>query len=230
MIKFERVVKSYGKNECIEVLKGVDMEIKKGEWVSVLGPSGCGKSTLLNLAACLLKPDSGRIIITGIDTKSLAEQQLTQIRNQKIGFIFQGAYLLPTLTVLENVMLPRKFNSQRNKTSHKQDQVRAVSLLKQFEMGNRFRSLPHELSYGQKRRVAIARALMNQPDILLADEPTNDLDPLCALQVANELKSLHEQGYTILMVTHNSEISSMASRQLRINKGLLESAYKDVIQ
>ena len=224
MIRFEQVVKNYGKNDRIEVLKGVDMEIKNGEWVSVLGPSGCGKSTLLNLAACLLKPGSGRITIAGIDTASLPEQQLTQIRNQKIGFIFQGAYLLPTLTILENVMLPRKFKQHGKKANHKQDQARAIHLLKQFEMGDRLRSLPHELSYGQKRRVAIARALMNQPDIILVDEPTNDLDPARALQLANELKSLHEQGYTILMVTHDSKLSSMASRELKIDEGLLKPA------
>lgn len=224
MIVFEQVVKNFGAKNHVQVLKGVDMEIRRGEWVSVLGPSGCGKSTLLNLAACLLKPNSGRITIAGKDTAGLNERQLNQIRNQKIGFIFQGAYLLPTLTILDNVMLPGKFTATREKANHKKDRTRAMQLLKQFDMGDRLNYLPHELSYGQKRRAAIARALMNHPDIILADEPTNDLDPARALRLANELKSLQEQGYTILTVTHNREFSLLAGRQLMIEEGLLKPA------
>lgn len=223
MIKFEQVVMNFGKNDRIEVLKGVDMEIKKGDWVSVVGPSGCGKSTLLNLAGCMLRPSAGRIVIAGMDTKALDEQDLARLRQQKIGFIFQGAYLLPALTILENVLLPSQLKQRRQK-NRKQDQARAAELLRQFEMGDRLNSLPHELSYGQKRRVAIARALMNQPEILLADEPTNDLDPARAGLLVNELNALHEQGYTILMVTHSQELSAMASRQLKIDEGLLKPA------
>lgn len=224
MIIFERVIKSYGARDEIEVLKGADMEIKKGEWVSVLGPSGCGKSTLLHLAGCLLKPGAGRIVIAGNDTSSLDERQLTIIRSQKIGFIFQGAYLLPALTLLENVKLPCKFVHQRDKSSQKKAHARAIQLLKQFGMCDRLNSLPHELSYGQKRRVSIARALINEPEIILADEPSNDLDPVRARQVENELASLHEQGYTILMATHNGELSSRAGRQLIIHEGLIKPA------
>lgn len=222
MIEFEQVSMSYGKAEQIEVLKEIDFQITAGEWVSIVGPSGCGKTTFLNLAGCLLKPTSGRVIIEGVYTNDLKDQALTEIRNRKIGFIFQGAYLLPPLTLLDNVLVPTLFTRQlKEKKTFVVE--RARGLLAQFGLGDRCNSLPHELSQGQKRRVAIARALINEPHIILADEPTNDLDPERARQIAEELNHLHQQGLTLLTVTHNPELSSMAERQYRIDNGKLRA-------
>ncbi len=222
MIEFNQVSMSYTQRERIDVLKAVDFKITAGEWVSIVGPSGCGKTTFLNLAGCLLKPASGRVSIEGIDTGDLKDDELAEIRNRKIGFIFQGSYLLPPLTLLENVLVPTFF-SRPPKDNRADLTARARKLLAQFGLADRLDSLPHELSQGQKRRVAIARALINEPRIILADEPTNDLDPERARQIAAELSGLNRQGLTLLTVSHNPELSMLAGRQYRIDDGKLRA-------
>lgn len=221
LIQLEQVTKVYGVRNKINVLNGVNLNIASGDWISVVGPSGSGKTTLLNLIGCLLKPTSGRVKIEGIDTASLNDRELTRIRNQKIGFIFQGSYLMPTLTLQENVLAPVLFDHNLKRTAKHQKGQKATELLNRLGLGNRLDSLPHQLSLGQRRRVAIARALINEPIIILADEPTNDLDPERAQQVADDLKTLNEQGMTILMVTHHPDLAAMANRQFHLEQGNL---------
>lgn len=221
LIKLEQVTKFYKQKEKIYPLKDIDLCIKAGDWVSVTGPSGSGKTTLLNIIGCLLRPSSGQVIFGGIDTKNLSDKELTEIRNRKIGFIFQGSYLMPSLNLLENILTPVFFTSL-NRKEKLDKKEKAKDLLIQLGLGDRANSLPHQLSLGQRRRVAIARALINDPQILLADEPTNDLDSHRAKQIADILKQLNQKGITILMVTHQSDFAAQAGRSFKILEGRLE--------
>ncbi|HEX3031238.1 MAG TPA: ABC transporter ATP-binding protein [Bacillota bacterium] len=224
LIKLEQVTKFYGRSQEILPVKAVDLTIERGEWVSVVGPSGCGKTTLLNLAGCLLRPASGRVLFEGIDTGTLKDGERTALRNAKIGFVFQGSYLLPTLTVVENVLAPVLFNRSLTKVEKREKREESENLLAELGLGDRLHSLPYELSLGQRRRAAVARALINKPVILLADEPTNDLDPIRADQIAAILEELNHKGLTILMVTHHPELAARAERQYKLNQGKLEPA------
>lgn len=225
-IKLEGVSKTYRRgNEEVHALQNIDMTVGSGEFLAVAGPSGSGKTTLLNLIGCMDNPTDGRINIMGKDVSSLKDAALTQLRRKAAGFVFQQFYLIPTLTALENILVPSIF-SKSNGNSRK----RAHELLEIVGLQNRSKHFPSELSGGEMQRVAIARALINEPKILLADEPTGNLDSQNALHIAELLKKLNAQGLTIVMVTHNAELAAMAYRIVHLKDGRLNleiSAHSD---
>ena len=216
IVRLENVWKVYklGKTKVI-ALKDVSLRIKEGEFVSIMGPSGSGKSTLLHLIGCLDKPTKGKVYIFGKDISKLNDNQLAKIRNKRIGFVFQMFYLIPTLTAIENVELPMIFAGIPKKKRIK----RAKELLEWVGLGDRLYHKPSELSGGQQQRVAIARALANDPDLILADEPTGALDVESAKIVMNLFKKLHRDGKTIIVVTHDPKVASYAERIIVIKGG-----------
>lgn len=193
----------------------VSLDVTQGEFLAITGRSGVGKSTLLSLIGGLVRPSSGMICVDGIDLNSLGDPALSALRAQKIGFVFQFASLLPTLTVLENVQLPSLFANRSTNAK------RALDLLQMVGLSDKARNYPSQLSGGQQRRVAVARALMNQPAVLLADEPTGDLDVATEADVLELFRSLNTQGMTILLVTHNPELASYGNRNFRMEQGRL---------
>ena len=199
------------------VLRGIDLTIKTGDSIAVTGPSGSGKSTLLNLLGCLDRPTKGTIRIEGADTSKMTEKKLAELRCQKIGFVFQTFNLIPSLTALENVELPTAFLSKKATATTE----KAMSLLKFVGLEDRFNHIPQNLSVGQKQRVAIARALVNDPEIILADEPTGNLDSKAADEVMAIFDSLNRKGVTVVIVTHNSHVAEHANRLLEIKDGLI---------
>ena len=200
----------------VYALSGVSLKIDKGESVAIMGPSGSGKSTLLNMIGCLDKPTKGKVLIDGIETAKLGDDELTRLRREKIGFIFQQYNLIPTLTALENVELPMIFRGLNAKKREK----RARELLEKVGLEKEMDRKPTELSGGQQQRVAIARALANNPAILLCDEPTGNLDSKSGEVIMNILKSLNEEeGVTLVIVTHDPAIASYAQRTVRIRDG-----------
>ena len=205
--------------EKLPVLRGVDWEIRRGEWACLLGASGSGKTTLLNLIGTLEQPDSGTIRIAGVDVSKLGRGEAARFRNRKIGFVFQAYHLLPELTVLENVMLPGNLAG----LSRGEAKKRAVPLLETVGLSGRMRHRPSELSGGEQQRAAIARALLNEPELLLADEPTWNLDTHTGeaiLELFTELRKLHP-GRSIMMITHNREIAKLADRTGELVDGRL---------
>ena len=206
-------------NEIVYVLKGIDLEIKKGEYVALMGPSGSGKSTLMNLLGCLDTPTSGTYILNGKDVSQMQDDELAEIRNKEIGFIFQTFNLLPRTTALDNVALPMIYagysKSERN--------ARATEVLKQVSLGDRMDHQPNQLSGGQRQRVAIARALVNKPSIILADEPTGNLDSKTSEEIMVLLEEIHQNGNTIIVVTHEEELAAHAKRIIRMRDGMIES-------
>jgi putative ABC transport system ATP-binding protein len=206
-------------NEIVYVLKGIDLEIKKGEYVALMGPSGSGKSTLMNLLGCLDTPTSGSYILNGKDVSKMKDDELAEIRNKEIGFVFQTFNLLPRTTALDNVALPMIYaghpKSERNK--------RATEVLKQVDLADRMDHQPNQLSGGQRQRVAVARALVNKPSIILADEPTGNLDSKTSVEIMKLFNEIHENGNTVILVTHEEEIASYAHRIIRLRDGLIES-------
>ena len=205
--------------EKLPVLRGVDWEIRRGEWACLLGASGSGKTTLLNLIGTLAQPDSGTIRIAGVDVSKLGRGEAARFRNRKIGFVFQAYHLLPELTVLENVMLPGNLAG----LSRGEAKKRAVPLLETVGLSGRMRHRPSELSGGEQQRAAIARALLNEPELLLADEPTGNLDTHTGeaiLELFTELRKLHP-GRSIMMITHNREIAKLADRTGELVDGRL---------
>ncbi len=220
MIKLVNVVKVY-KTQFYEVyaLNGVNIEIKKGEFVAIMGPSGSGKSTLLNMIGCLDKPTKGEVIIDGIETSKLNDKQLTELRRDKIGFIFQQYNLIPTLTALENVELPMIFKGIRKEDR----ESRAKKLLKLVRIEEVANRKPMELSGGQQQRVSIARALANNPSILLCDEPTGNLDTKSGEAVMKIIKELNEkENVTVVLVTHDLSLSKYADRTIKIRDGVVD--------
>ena len=214
LIQLNGVTKRYQRgSETINAVKDVSFSIAEGDFVALVGPSGSGKTTLLNLIGCVDKPDSGTVRIDGEETSSLNEAGLTRIRARKIGFVFQQFFLLPTLTALENVQLPAVF--QRNGDCAE----RAGELLDRVGLGNRLHHLPHQLSGGEMQRVAIARALINKPKILLADEPTGNLDSHNAEGILKIFRELNASGLTVLIVTHNTELTREAGRVVSLRDG-----------
>lgn len=223
-IKLENVQKSYhvGKLD-LEVLKGIDLEIEDGEFIVLLGPSGSGKSTLLNIMSCLDVPTKGKVFLDGEDVSTLNEDQLAKVRGKKIGFVFQQFNLLHHLTAKGNVTLPAVFQKQPEEKRNK----KALQLLDSVGLGDRSDHTPAELSGGEKQRVAIARSLINNPEIIVADEPTGSVDSKTGERIMSIFDDLHEDGKTIIVVTHDLNLSKHASRVIRIKDGLLEKGDND---
>ncbi len=219
MLKVENVFKSfYSGKETTEVLKGANFYVEKGESVAIMGPSGVGKSTLLHLIAGLLKLDSGLIEVDGDNLSSMNEKQTDLFRNKTIGFVFQHHYLLSEFTALENVFIPSLITEKRAKVEGK-----AIELLKKVNLENRMNHYPNQLSGGEQQRVAIARSLINSPKLILADEPTGDLDEQTGIVVFEMLKELVErENLTLLLATHNKDLANRCDRILHLHKGLIE--------
>jgi len=202
----------------IHAVEDANIGIKKGEFVAVIGPSGSGKSTLMHLLGALDLASSGSIFLDGRDIEELSESELAGIRGRKIGFVFQSFNLIPTLTALENIMLPMMFQN----VSLEERKERAITLLKNVGLEKRAHHLPNQLSGGERQRVAIARALANDPEIILADEPTGNLDTKTGKEIVGLLDGLNKKGKTIIMVTHEPEIAKYAKRTIRIKDGRIE--------
>lgn len=201
----------------VEVLKGINLTIENGEFVAVMGTSGSGKTTFLNIIGCLDVPTSGRYLLADSEVSNLTDDQLSEIRNEHIGFVFQNFYLLPYATVLENVLLPTLYVGSRKDNAEKH----AMDLLKVVGLEERAKFRPNQLSGGEQQRVAIARALINEPELLLADEPTGQLDSKTATEIMSILKKMHEQGKTVILITHESLIASYAKRIIQIKDGII---------
>ncbi|OXB00050.1 ABC transporter ATP-binding protein [Flavobacterium pectinovorum] len=206
-------------NEIVYVLKGINLEINKGEYVALMGPSGSGKSTLMNLLGCLDTPTSGHYVLNGKDVSKMKDDELAGIRNKEIGFVFQTFNLLPRTTALDNVALPMIYAGH----SKSERTVRAQEVLKQVNLADRMDHQPNQLSGGQRQRVAIARALVNKPSIILADEPTGNLDSKTSVEIMKLFGDIHAQGNTVILVTHEEDIAAYAHRVIRLRDGLIES-------
>jgi putative ABC transport system ATP-binding protein len=211
LVRAEDISKSYG---GLRALDGVTFEVLSGEWIAIMGPSGSGKTTLINILGGLDRPTSGRAIVDGVNVGTLGERQLTRYRAEKVGFVFQHFYLVPYLSALENVMLAQYFHSIA-------DEVEAAESLVRVGLGDRLHHLPSQLSGGEQQRVALARALINHPKLILADEPTGNLDEANEQIVLELLRELHRSGHTILLVTHSPEIGRMADRRIELAHGRL---------
>jgi putative ABC transport system ATP-binding protein len=209
-------------NEIVYVLKGIDLQINKGEYVALMGPSGSGKSTLMNLLGCLDTPTSGTYILNGKDVSQMHDDELAEIRNKEIGFVFQTFNLLPRTTALDNVALPMIYAGYAKADRNK----RATEVLTQVNLADRMDHQPNQLSGGQRQRVAIARALVNSPSIILADEPTGNLDSKTSVEIMKLFGDIHAQGNTVILVTHEEEIAAYAHRVIRLRDGMIESDTK----
>ena len=219
MIELRQVRRSYRMDrQTVHALAGIDLRIDAGEFVAVTGPSGSGKSSLLNILGCLDRPDSGRCLIEGDDVASLDDEAISDIRNRRIGFVFQSFHLLPRLSVLENVLLPLRFHRDPPVGA----QAHARELLERVGLADRSAHRPAELSGGQAQRTAIARALLLKPALLLADEPTGNLDSRSAADVLALLDEVHAGGQTVVLVTHDNDVAAHAPRQIRLRDGRVE--------
>lgn len=208
--------------ETVHVLKGIDLDIDRGEYVAIMGPSGSGKSTLMNILGCLDTPTAGTYILNGQDVSKMTDDELADIRNQEIGFVFQTFNLLPRTTALDNVALPMiyagKTKTQRNE--------RATKVLQDVGLADRMDHKPNQLSGGQRQRVAVGRALVNNPSIILADEPTGNLDSKTSLEIMQLFDDIHQAGNTVILVTHEEEVANHAHRVIRLRDGIVESDIK----
>lgn len=218
VIDVENACKSYVMgDETLKVLNNITLKVPKGQFVAIIGPSGSGKSTFMNFIGCLDKVDSGTYILDGMDVRDLNDNELSEIRNKKIGFIFQQFNLLSKLSALENVELPLIYRG----ISSSERKKRAIEALKKVGLENRKNHLPTQLSGGQQQRVAIARAIVTDPEILLCDEPTGALDTKTSKEIMELIKDLNKEGRTIVMITHDLNVASQAKRQIRIKDGTL---------
>jgi putative ABC transport system ATP-binding protein len=206
-------------NEIVYVLKGIDLEINKGEYVALMGPSGSGKSTLMNILGCLDTPTSGTYILNGKHVSEMQDDELAGIRNKEIGFVFQTFNLMPRTTALDNVALPMVYAGH----SKSERVERATEVLTQVGLQDRMDHKPNQLSGGQRQRVAVARALVNKPSIILADEPTGNLDSKTSVEIMNLFNEIHANGNTVILVTHEEDIAAYAHRIIRLRDGLIES-------
>ncbi|MCO6496236.1 MAG: ABC transporter ATP-binding protein [Chitinophagaceae bacterium] len=223
MIHLEEIRKSYflGKQE-LKVLKGISLEIFKNEYVALMGPSGSGKSTLMNILGCLDSPTSGRYVLNNQDVSKMDDNDLADIRNKEIGFVFQQFNLLPRMTAAENVALPMIYGG----VSKKERMERAMEMLERVGLADRSHHKPNELSGGQNQRVAIARALVNNPSIILADEPTGNLDSKTSVEIMHIFDKIQAEGNTVVLVTHEEDIAQFAHRIIRLRDGIIETDQK----
>ena len=218
-IKTEHLSKTYHLGDIeVKALCGVSLKLEQGEFIALMGSSGSGKSTLMHLLGCLDTPTTGRYYLAGQDVSHLNKKQLAQVRNQQIGFVFQTFNLLPRLSALENVALPLLY---RKRT--KNVQAKAMVALERVGLGDRSKHRPNELSGGQRQRVAVARALITNPKLILADEPTGNLDSVTGAEIMTLLKDLNEEGRTIVLVTHDAQIARYAQRTLHLKDGLFHT-------
>lgn len=214
--------------EVVEALKNVSLEIEKNEYVALMGPSGSGKSTLMNLVGCLDSPTRGEYWLNGIEVSTMDDSELAEVRNKQIGFVFQTFNLMPRLSALENVALPLVYAGVR-----KEERLdRARQVLESVGLGDRVGHKPNELSGGQRQRVAVARALVNNPAIILADEPTGNLDTKTSYEIMGLFETIHQLGNTVILVTHEQDIAKHAHRIVRLRDGLIETdiANEDIIR
>lgn len=210
-------------DEIIHVLKGIDLVINKGEYVALMGPSGSGKSTLMNILGCLDTPTSGTYILNGKQVSEMQDDELAEIRNKEIGFVFQTFNLMPRTTALDNVALPMVYAGY----SKNDRNIRATEVLNQVGLGDRMDHKPNQLSGGQRQRVAVARALVNKPAMILADEPTGNLDSKTSVEIMNLFDEIHANGNTVILVTHEEDIAAHAHRIIRLRDGVIESDVKN---
>jgi putative ABC transport system ATP-binding protein len=220
VIEISNLTKTYIMGlEKVNALKGVTIDINKNEYVALMGPSGSGKSTLMNLIGCLDTPTSGSYILDGNNVSSMSDSELAEVRNKQIGFVFQTFNLLPRMSALENVALPLVYAGM-SKTAREK---RAAEVLQIVNLGDRMTHKPNELSGGQRQRVAIARALVNNPSIILADEPTGNLDTKTSIEIMSIFEEIHKNGNTVILVTHEPDIADHAHRVVRLRDGEVES-------
>ncbi|GGX10363.1 ABC transporter ATP-binding protein [Aquimarina muelleri] len=205
--------------ETVYVLKGIDLDITRGEYLAIMGPSGSGKSTLMNLLGCLDTPTGGAYILNGNDVSEMTDNELADIRNREIGFVFQTFNLLPRTTALDNVALPMVYAG----ISKKDRIIRAEEVLRDVGLSDRMDHKPNQLSGGQRQRVAVGRALVNKPSIILADEPTGNLDSKTSLEIMQLFDEIHAAGNTVILVTHEEEVAAHAHRVIRLRDGVIES-------
>ena len=221
LCRMEHIVKTFKLGEeDVHVLKGIDLTIEKGEFTAIMGTSGSGKSTLMNLIGCLDVPTSGSYYLAGREISRLSDDELSQIRNEHIGFVFQSFYLLPYATVLGNVLLPTLYRDRG--TDNVRD--RAMELLTQIGLKDRIRFKPTQLSGGEQQRVAICRALINDPELLLADEPTGQLDSKTAAEIMTLLGETNRRGKTVVVITHDAQVASYARRIIHLSDGVIREA------
>lgn len=220
IIHLENLKKNYylGK-QVIEVLKGISLDIFKNEYVALMGPSGSGKSTLMNILGCLDSPTAGRYVLNGQDVSEMSDNDLAEVRNREIGFVFQQFNLLPRLTAAENVALPLVYAGM----PRKQRMEKALDVLNKVNLADRSHHKPNEMSGGQNQRVAIARALVNDPSMILADEPTGNLDSKTSYEIMEIFGKIHSSGNTVVLVTHEEDIANFAHRIIRLRDGVIES-------
>ena len=225
VIDIQGITKTYVNGKLsMPVLHGIDLQVNKGEFVSIMGPSGSGKSTFMNILGCLDRPTTGSYRLNGDEVATLSDDELAFVRNKQIGFVFQSFNLLTKLTALENVALPMIYAGMDKKSRNE----RAAALLSSVGLGDRMDHLPSELSGGQRQRVAIARALANNPAIIMADEPTGNLDSKSTIDVMNIFRGLYDEGRTIILVTHEPEIATYASRNVVLRDGLIVEDKKNL--
>ncbi|MBM4459279.1 MAG: ABC transporter ATP-binding protein [Chloroflexi bacterium] len=227
VIEIRGMTRVYGMEDAmVYALAGVDLQVKRGEFVAIMGPSGSGKSTLMNILGCLDRPTDGEYHLDGEDVSQLDRNDLAIVRNLKIGFVFQSYNLLPRLSAVKNVMLPLLYNVEERLTEDERYE-RAVAALEAVGLGERLHHRPNQMSGGQQQRVAIARALINKPAIILADEPTGNLDTKSSVEIMDLLHTLHAGGATIVMVTHEPDIASHAQRVVCVRDGKIISDGRD---
>jgi putative ABC transport system ATP-binding protein len=210
-------------SETVYVLKGIDLLINKGEYVALMGPSGSGKSTLMNILGCLDTPTSGSYILNGKQVSEMHDDELAEIRNKEIGFVFQTFNLMPRTTALDNVALPMVYAGFSKEARNK----RATEVLTQVGLSDRMDHKPNQLSGGQRQRVAVGRALVNKPSIILADEPTGNLDSKTSIEIMKLFGEIHANGNTVILVTHEEEIAAHAHRIIRLRDGIIENDFQN---
>jgi putative ABC transport system ATP-binding protein len=219
IIELSDLRKEYRSGEIsVAALQGLDLSIAENEFVAIMGPSGSGKSTMMNILGCLDKPSSGSYKLAGREVASMSDDELAEVRNRDIGFVFQSFHLLPRLNIVRNVMLPLKYSEIEAETAREM----AVGMLKRVNLDHRLDHVPNELSGGQRQRVAIARALVNRPKIIFADEPTGNLDSKTSVEIMELFTELHQAGQTIILVTHEPEIAEYAQKVVHMRDGKIE--------